>query len=97
VGTGLGTVTLAWTRSPDQDAGEVDARQYVIWRRPVAATDWDAPLLFVRAERDTVTYTTTLTDNTPGEAYTFGVAVQDCTPSFSSTVTASVTLTTPTP
>jgi type II secretory pathway pseudopilin PulG len=97
VGTGLGTVALAWTRSPDQDAGEVDARQYVIWRRPAAATEWDAPLLFVRAERDTVTYTTTLTDNTPGEAYTFGVAVQDCTPSFSSTVTASVTLTLPTP
>ncbi len=95
VGVGLGEVQLTWTRSPDQDAGEVDARQYVIWRRPAAETLWDAPLLFVRAERDSATYATTLTDNVPGESYTFGVAVQDCTPSFSATVTTNITLSLP--
>lgn len=92
VGTGLGTVDLAWTRSADQDGGEVDVRQYVIWRRPSAAVVWEAPLLFVRAERDTVNYVTQITDNTPGASYTFGIAAQDCTPTFSTTTTTSVTL-----
>lgn len=92
VGTGLGTVDLSWTRSTDQDAGEVDVRQYVIWRRPAAAVVWDAPLLFVRAERDTVNYVTQITGNTPGVSYTFGIAAQDCTPTFSTTTTASITL-----
>jgi hypothetical protein len=95
VGSGLGQALLSWTRSPDQDAGEVDARQYVIWRRPAAAAAWDAPLLFIRAERDTVNYSTQINDNEPGTAYIFGVATQDCTPSFSSISTASITLAVP--
>jgi prepilin-type N-terminal cleavage/methylation domain-containing protein len=93
IGSGLGVVQLDWTRSSDQDAGEVDVRQYVIWRRPAAAVVWDAPLLFVRAERDTVNYSTQIIDNTPGTSYTFGIAAQDCTPSFSTTSTTSITLT----
>src|SRR5690606_4761826 len=91
VGVGLGEAQVQWTRSSDQDGGEVDVRQYVVWRREAAQPLFDAPLLFVRSERDTVTYTTTINDNTPGTAYVFGVAAQDCTPAFSSIVTANIT------
>jgi prepilin-type N-terminal cleavage/methylation domain-containing protein len=95
VGTGAGTVDLSWTRSPDQDAGEIDVRQYVVWRRLASEAIWDAPLLFVRAERDTTSYVTTVTDHTPGESYLFGIAAQDCTPNFSTIPTAAITLTVP--
>ncbi len=95
VGVGLGEAQVQWTRSSDQDGGEVDVRQYVLWRRPASEPAFDAPLLYVRSERDTVTYTSMLNDNTPGTAYVFGVAAQDCTPAFSSVVTASITFSTP--
>lgn len=95
VGVGAGTVDLAWTRSPDQDAGEVDVRQYVIWRRLSSVAVWESPLLFVRAERDTTAYLTTVTDHTPGESYVFGIAAQDCTPNFSTIPTTSITFTVP--
>lgn len=92
VGTGLGTLNLSWTRSTDQDAGEVDVRQYVIWRRLSSEPSFVAPLLFVRAERDTTSYTTPINDGTPGETYIFGISSQDCTPSFSTALTTSITL-----
>lgn len=92
-GTGLGTVQLNWTRSTDQDGGEVDVRQYVIWRRPATSAIWDAPILYLRAEHDTVNYNTILSDNTPGQSYLFGIASQDCTPSFSTITTTAITLT----
>ncbi|HET9064653.1 MAG TPA: type II secretion system protein [Gemmatimonadales bacterium] len=92
VGTGLGTVNLSWTRSTDQDAGEVDVRQYVIWRRLSTEPAFNAPLLSVRAERDTVNYSTSITDNVPGSTYIFGIASQDCTPNFSTAVTTTITL-----
>lgn len=95
VGTGLGQAQVTWSRSADQDAGEVDVRQYVVWRRLSSATIWDAPLLYVRAERDTASYSTSINDNTPGAAYLFAVAAQDCTPSFSALVTATLTFTVP--
>ena len=95
VGTGIGEAEVTWNRSSDQDGGEVDVRQYVVWRRPASEMTFDAPLLYVRSERDTVTYTTTINDNTPGESYIFGVAAQDCTPAFSSIVTATITFSVP--
>lgn len=95
VGVGLGEAEVTWSRSSDQDAGEVDVRQYVIWRRPSSEATFDAPLLYVRSERDTVTYTSIINDNTPGETYIFGVAAQDCTPAFSSVVTTNITFSVP--
>ncbi|MEO8479629.1 MAG: type II secretion system protein [Gemmatimonadota bacterium] len=92
VGTGLGTLNLNWTRSTDQDAGEVDVRQYVIWRRLSSDPAFIAPLLFVRAERDTVSYTAPINDGVPGTSYIFGISSQDCTPSFSTALTTAITL-----
>ncbi|HRP07385.1 MAG TPA: hypothetical protein PLL69_02760, partial [Gemmatimonadales bacterium] len=95
VGTGTGELQVEWTRSSDQDGGEVDVRQYFLWRRESTEPAFTAPLLSVRAEAGTVTYTTTITDNIPGTTYVYGIDAQDCTPTFSSRVTSSVTMSTP--
>lgn len=92
VGTGTGEVHLAWAKSADQDDGEVDVRQYVIWRKASGAPAWDAPVLVLRAEPGQATYDTNILGNTPGTTYVFGVAAQDCTPNFSTTVTGTVSL-----
>ncbi len=92
---GSGVILLRWTRSTDQDAGEVDVRQYVVWRKLAAAPAFAEPLLVVRSEADTVDYLTDVGDHAIGSTYTFGVAAQDCTPSFSSILQATVTVTVP--
>ncbi len=80
---GSGRVWLDWTSSIDQDGAEIDVRQYVIWRRLATQPNWAEPLLIVKAEPGQVGYTTEISDNTPGTAYVFGIAAQDCTPAFS--------------
>jgi prepilin-type N-terminal cleavage/methylation domain-containing protein len=95
VGTLQGRVALTWARSADQDAGEVDVRQYVLWRRKTIEPAFGPVLLVVRTESDTVTYTTEVTDNDPGESYIFGIAAQDCTPAFSTILTTTITLSGP--
>lgn len=92
VGVGEGHVQLTWSASQDQDAGEIDVRQYVVWRRLAAATTWAEPLLVVRTEPGQASYTSAITDNSPGTAYRFAVASQDCTPNLSTLVTADITL-----
>ena len=47
--------------------------------------------LVVRAETGRTSYTLEISDNTPGTAYTFGVASQDCTPTQSTIRTLNVT------
>lgn len=93
-GLGDGRVTVTWTASPDQTIGEVDVRQYILWRRLASATVFSEPLLVVRAEAAQPTYTSTILDNLPGTAYVFGVAAQDCTPNLSTTLTSTVTTST---
>ena len=92
VGTGAGQVQLTWSSSADQDAGEIDVRQYVVWRRLAAATTWAEPLLVVRTEASQASYSSMITDNTPGTSYRYAVASQDCTPNLSTLVTADITL-----
>jgi hypothetical protein len=92
---GSGRVTLLWTRSTDQDAGEQDVRQYIIWRRLSTQPLFAEPLLVVAAEQTVNDYITDVLGQTPGLTYIFGIAAQDCTPSLSSISTATVTPTTP--
>lgn len=92
VGVGAGHAQLTWSLSADQDAGEIDVRQYVVWRRLAAATVWAEPILVVRTEPGQASYSSLVTDNTPGTAYQFAVAAQDCTPNLSSLVTTDITL-----
>jgi hypothetical protein len=94
-GDGSGRVTLSWTRSVDQDAGEQDISQYIIWRRLASEPNFSQPLLVVAVEADAATYTTVFTDQVPGSSYVFGIAAQDCTPTMSSISTASVNVAAP--
>jgi type II secretory pathway pseudopilin PulG len=92
VGTGLGQVHLVWSRSADQDAGEVDVRQYVIWRKLSSDAIWGPPLLVIRTEPGQAAYDTNFFDNLPNTSYDYRIAAQDCTPNFSTTLTQSITL-----
>ncbi len=91
-GDGSGKVTFTWDASEDQDGGEVDVRQYILWRRLSTESAFGAPLLVIRPETGTTTYTAEILDHVPGVSYTFGIAAQDCTPNLSTIPTASVTI-----
>ena len=94
-GDGSGRVTLSWTRSADQDAGEQDVRQYILWRRLSSSPAFAEPLLVTGADAGLVNYSSDFTDQVPGSSYVFGIAAQDCTPSLSSVSTATVTVAVP--
>jgi prepilin-type N-terminal cleavage/methylation domain-containing protein len=89
-GVGSGRIDLTWTPSPDQNSGEHDVRQYVIYQRDDTATVWRDPLMNFRADTNAV-YTTVIGGLAPGNGYVFGVSAQDCTPASSSILSQSVT------
>lgn len=88
---GDGVIRISWTASPDQEAGEQDVTQYIIWRRLSSATTWAEPLLVVRAEAGQTSYSTDITGHSFSTGYTFGIAAQDCTPSQSTIRTTAIT------
>ncbi|MES2304054.1 MAG: hypothetical protein V4558_01010 [Gemmatimonadota bacterium] len=88
---GSGRLWFTWAASIDQGTGEQDVTQYILYRRPAAASVWSDPLVIVRAEDGKATYTAQISDNIPGTAYTFGIAAQDCTPAQSTIRTLNVT------
>lgn len=88
---GGGALTLSWARSTDQDAGEQDVLQYILYRKLNGATVWTDPLVVVKRVAAQTTYTQTITGNISGTAYTFGVSAQDCTPTESTITTLNVT------
>lgn len=88
---GGGRVRLTWSASADQGSGEQDVRQYIVWRRLAASATWAEPLVVVRAESGMNSYSTEISGNLPGTAYTFAVAAQDCTPAQSTLSTISLT------
>lgn len=96
-GDGSGKVTLAWSRSDDQDGAEQDVRQYIVWRRLSTDPQFSEPLVVIGAEQLVTSYTTDVLDQTPGLTYVFGIASQDCTPNLSSIVTSTVTIELPPP
>ena len=88
---GSGKLWFTWGRSTDQDAGEMDVLQYILYRKLQGATTWSDPLIIVRRIAGQATYTQMIAGNTPGVAYTFGVSAQDCTPNESTITTLNVT------
>ena len=88
---GSGKIWLTWTRSTDQDAGEQDVLQYILYRKLQGATSWADPLLIVKRTANQTSYTQMIAGNAPGTAYTFGVSAQDCTPNESTILTLNVT------
>ncbi|MEP6590359.1 MAG: prepilin-type N-terminal cleavage/methylation domain-containing protein [Gemmatimonadota bacterium] len=91
---GSGRLWFTWSSSVDQDTGEQDVTQYILYRRPASSSTWSDPLVVVRAEDGKSSYNVQISDNVPGTPYTFGVAAQDCTPAQSTIRTLNVT---PTP
>jgi hypothetical protein len=88
---GSGKLWLTWAKSVDQDAGEQDVLQYILYRKLQTATTWSDPLVIVRRSAGQASYTQMIAGNTPGVAYTFGVSAQDCTPNESTITTLNVT------
>jgi len=88
---GSGRVDLAWTASPDQEGGEVDVWQYVIYRRVNGVVLWEDPLMNLARTPGVTSYAVAIGGNTSGATYNFAVAAQDCTPASSAMVTATVT------
>jgi type II secretory pathway pseudopilin PulG len=88
---GSGRLWFTWARSVDQDAGEQDVLQYILYRKLQAGATWASPLIVVRRISGQTSYSTEIAGNTPGTAYTFGVSAQDCTPSESTITTLNVT------
>lgn len=87
---GSGRVKLSWAASPDQEAGELDVWQYVIYRRVAGAPLWEDPVMNLGKTVGAASYVVLLGGNTPGVNYEFGVSAQDCTPAVSTMVQATV-------
>jgi prepilin-type N-terminal cleavage/methylation domain-containing protein len=87
---GSGRVVLTWAASPDQEEGESDVWQYVIYRKVAGAPLWENPVMNLGKTVGAVSYTVDIGGNVPGVNYDFGVSAQDCTPAMSTMVMASV-------
>ncbi len=74
-------VTISWTASVDDGAGEKDVERYAIYRRLQSVASFDQPFASVPA--GSATYSFQDTDVTSGQVWVYGVAAQDCTPASS--------------
>jgi prepilin-type N-terminal cleavage/methylation domain-containing protein len=73
-------VTIAWSKSLDQDAGEKDVGRYMVFKKPAASSDWGNPIADIAASQNTYT----LDDTTlPLGTWTYGIIAQDCSPANS--------------
>jgi prepilin-type N-terminal cleavage/methylation domain-containing protein len=79
-------VTVAWTPSIDDGAGENDVQRYAIYRKLSTVTDFDEPLTSVPAGASSYSFADT--DVQSGQSWVYGVAAQDCTPLSSAIGTA---------
>lgn len=81
LGTGEPAVNLSWGPAVDETGGEADVVRYVIWRREGGATTWGDPFRAIPAGAGAYTYQDAAV--TPGTAYEYALAAQDCTPTLS--------------
>jgi len=73
-------VTIAWTKSLDQDAGEKDVGRYMVFKKATASPDWGSPIADIAASQNNYT----LDDTTlPVGSWTYGIIAQDCSPANS--------------
>jgi hypothetical protein len=80
-------VTVGWTPSIDDGAGEKDVERYAVYRRLTSQTTFDQPIGSVPGGK--ATYSFQDTDVQTGQSWVYAVVAQDCTPSVSSAVSAS--------
>jgi prepilin-type N-terminal cleavage/methylation domain-containing protein len=88
---GSGRVRLDFGASPDQESGEGDVWQYIVYRRVNGATLWEDPLMNLAKTTGATTYSVWIGGNTPGTVYNFGLSAQDCTPAVSTITSVTVT------
>jgi prepilin-type N-terminal cleavage/methylation domain-containing protein len=88
------TVTLTWTKSSDDGAGEKDIERYAIFRRLSSATSFGDPVSSIPASM-AASYSYVDTQVQPNQTYVYGVATQDCTPLLSAVTSALPVTTTP--
>lgn len=81
------TVTLTWTKSGDDGAGEKDIERYAIFRRLSTDLSFADPVASIPASA-TASYSFVDTQVLPNMTYVYGVAAQDCTPMVSGMVSA---------
>lgn len=80
-------VTITWTKSLDQDAGEKDVARYLVYKKESGSSDWGSPIADLAAAQDTYT----LDDTTlPAGNWVYGVVAQDCSPSNSNATSTGV-------
>ena len=75
-------VTVSWSPSLDEAAGEDDVVRYAIFRREPPSTAWGEPYFSVPAGLASYSYSDAAVAE--GSTYEYGVTAQDCTPSMSS-------------
>ena len=73
-------VTIAWTKSLDQDAGEKDVGRYMVFKKKVGVADWGSPIADLAASQ--ANYSLDDTSLSTGN-WVYGVIAQDCSPSNS--------------
>jgi hypothetical protein len=82
-GSHTSKVTIYWTKSLDQDAGEKDVGRYMVFKKSSLSSDWGSPIADVAASQNTYS----LDDTTlPLGLWQYGIIAQDCSPA-NSTVT----------
>jgi prepilin-type N-terminal cleavage/methylation domain-containing protein len=86
-------VTITWTKSSDDNAGEKDIERYAIFRRLSSGTAFGDPITSIPGQL-AASYSFTDFAVVQGQTYVYGVAAQDCTPALSSVV-SSVAITIP--
>jgi type II secretory pathway component PulJ len=73
-------VTISWSSSLDQDAGEKDVARYMIFKKKTSSSDWGSPIADLAASQ--TNYTLDDTSLSSG-VWMWGVIAQDCSPSNS--------------
>ena len=88
-GTGDPMVTVTWTKSGDEGAGEKDVERYTIFKRSDPGA-FGEPLASIPAGQ--ATYTFKDKNVSPGDTLVYGLTSQDCTPTSSSMATSSTVI-----
>jgi prepilin-type N-terminal cleavage/methylation domain-containing protein len=74
-------ITVSWSASTDDGAGEKDVERYAVYRRSQGTTSFDQPIGSVPAGHSSYTFQDF--DLISGQAWEYGVTAQDCTPASS--------------
>jgi len=85
----LQSVDITFAADGDETGGERDIMNYAIWRRNAADTTWGSPFLSIPAgSPPTYVVHDTNVPRTSDAFWSYAVAAQDCTPSYSPPVEA---------